>query len=133
MPMRISRVIYILALLLVLVTAFALIYSPRLGTGTIEGTVSIGPWTPVEPVGGSHPPTEVYTSRRIILEGTLLPRVEIPMNGTGYFKEEVRAGTYTLTMTDCTFLGCSRVFPMTVTVTQGQTTALQINIDTGIR
>ena len=52
-------------------------------------------------------------------EGTLLPRVEIPMNGTGYFKEEVRAGTYTLTITDCTFLGCSRVFPMTVTVTQG--------------
>ena len=117
--MRINRVIYILALLLVLVTAFALIYSPRLGTGTIEGTVSIGPWTPIEPVGGSHPPPEVYASRRIILEGTLLPRVEIPMKSTGYFKEEVRAGTYTLTITDCTFLGCSRVFPMTVTVTQG--------------
>jgi hypothetical protein len=133
MPMRISRVLYILALLLVLVTAFALIYSPRIGMGTIEGTVSIGPWTPVQPVGGSHPPPEVYASRRIILKSTTLPGVEIPMNGTGYFKEEVRAGTYTLTMTDCTFLGCSRVFPMTVTVTQGQTTALQINIDTGIR
>ena len=131
--MKIGRAIHILAFLLVLVTTFALIYSLGLSTGTIEGKVSIGPWTPVEPVGGSHPPPEVYTSRHIILENPLLPRTEIPINGTGYFKAEVRSGTYTLTMTDCSFIGCSRVLPMTATVNPGQTTALQINIDTGIR
>jgi hypothetical protein len=133
MLMRMGRVVHILAFLLVLVMAFALINLPGLGTGTIEGTVSIGPWTPVEPVGGSHPPPEVYTSRQIILEGPLLPRTEIPINGTGYFRAEVRSGTYTLTMSDCSFLGCSRVFPMTVTINPGQTTVIQINIDTGIR
>lgn len=131
--MKIGRAIHILAFLLVLVTTFALIYSLGLSTGTIEGKVSIGPWTPVEPVGGSHPPPEVYTSRQIILEGPLLPRIEIPINGTGYIRAEVRSGTYTLTMTHCIFLGCSRVFPMTVTINPGQTTAIKINIDTGIR
>ena len=133
MPMRIGKVTLILALALTAITVFTLAYAPSLGTGTIEGRVTIGPWTPVEPVGGSHPPPEVYTSRRIILEGTLLPRVEIPMNGTGYFTAEVRAGTYSLTMSNCTFLGCSRVLPMTITVKPGQTTKLQIEIDTGIR
>ena len=131
--MRIGKVTLILALALTAITVFTLAYAPSLGTGTIEGRVTIGPWTPVEPVGGSHPPPEVYTSRRIILEGTLLPRVEIPMNGTGYFTAEVRAGTYSLTMSNCTFLGCSRVLPMTITVKPGQTTKLQIEIDTGIR
>jgi hypothetical protein len=45
----------------------------------------------------------------------------------------VRPGTYSLTMSNCTFLGCSRVLPMTITVKQGETTTLQIKIDTGIR
>jgi hypothetical protein len=133
MPMKVSRAIHILALLLVLVTAFALIYSPELNTGTIQGKVIIGPWTPVEPLGGSHPPPEVYTSRRIILEGTLLPRVEIPMNGTGYFRAKVRAGTYSVTISNCTFMGCSRALPETIVVKQGETTIIQLDIDTGIR
>jgi len=133
MPMRIGRIMLILALALTAITVFSLAYSPSLSMGTVEGRVVIGPWKPVEPVEGSHPPPEVYTSRRVILEGTLLPRAEIPMNGTGYFTAEVRAGTYTLTMSNCTFLGCSRVLPMTVTVKPGQITTLEINIDTGIR
>jgi len=103
----------------------------RPGEGIIEGKVSIGPWTPVEPPGGSHPPPAVYTSRRIVLEGP--QTLEIPMNGTGYFHATVEAGTYQLTMTNCTFLGCPRVLPMTVRVDPGKTTTLKIDIDTGIR
>jgi hypothetical protein len=122
-----------LALGLLILVSLSIVYSSSLGVGTIEGRVTIGPWTPVEPIGGSSPPPEVYTSREIILEGTLLPRIEIPMNGTGFFTAEVRTGTYSLDMSNCTFLGCSRVLPMTVTVKQGETTTLQINIDTGIR
>ncbi len=131
--MRAGRLVQILGALLLATIALALIYAPGIGTGTIEGTVTIGPWTPVEPQGGSHPPPEVYTSRRIILTAPLLPRVEIPMNGTGYFSADVRAGTYQLTMTNCTFLGCSRVLPETVTINPGRTTAVDISIDTGIR
>ncbi len=131
--MKISGFVKTLAVLLLVTIALSLVYAPSIGTGTIQGIVSIGPWTPVELPGGSHPPPEVYTSRRIVLEAPFTPRVEILMNGTGYFSAEVRVGTYTLTMTECTFLGCSRVFPMTVTIKPNQTTTIDINIDTGIR
>ncbi|MGD0804992.1 MAG: hypothetical protein ABSA11_13075 [Candidatus Bathyarchaeia archaeon] len=131
--MRTGSIVLALALGLLILVSLSIVYSSSLGVGTIEGRVTIGPWTPVEPIGGSSPPPEVYTSREIILEGTLLPRIEIPMNGTGFFTAEVRTGTYSLDMSNCTFLGCSRVLPMTVTVKQGETTTLQINIDTGIR
>jgi len=131
--LRTGSIVLALALGLLILVSLSIVYSSSLGVGTIEGRVTIGPWTPVEPIGGSSPPPEVYTSREIILEGTLLPRIEIPMNGTGFFTAEVRTGTYSLDMSNCTFLGCSRVLPMTVTVKQGETTTLQINIDTGIR
>jgi hypothetical protein len=131
--MRIHIIVLILVLVLVTILAASLYYPSSLGVGTIEGRVTIGPWTPVEPVVGSHTPPEVYTSRHIILEGTLMTRVDIPMNSTGFFTAKVRAGIYSLTMSNCTFMGCSRVLPMTVTVKQGETTTLQINIDTGIR
>ena len=131
--MKAGNITLIIAVGLAASLIVSLFYSSSYGVGTIQGTVTIGPWTPVEPVGGSHPPPEVYTSRHIILEGTFLPRVEIPMNGTGYFTAQVKPGTYSLTMSNCTFLGCSRVLPMIVTVKQGDTMTLQINIDTGIR
>jgi hypothetical protein len=131
--MRIGRLAQTLAVLLLATIALAFIYVQGVGYGVIQGRVIIGPWTPVEPPGGSHPPPEVYTSRRIILEAPLLPRVEIPMNGTGYFSTELRTGTYTLTLSNCTFLGCPRALPRTVVVKQGQTTTIEIDIDTGIR
>ncbi len=132
--MKIGVAVSLVAALLVMLLVAALVASMlQTGVGVIEGKVSIGPWTPVEPVGGSQPSPEVYTSRRIVLEGPYLKRVEIPMNGTGYFQATVGVGIYRLTMTNCTFLGCSRVLPMTIRVDQGGTTKLGINIDTGIR
>jgi len=132
--MKIGVVAVLVAVSLVILLAAVLAASMlQTGVGVIEGKVTIGPWTPVEPLGGSHPPPEVYTSRRIVLEGPYLQRFEIPMNGTGHFQATVSVGTYRLTMTNCTFVGCSRVLPMTIHVDQGGITRLEINIDTGIR
>jgi hypothetical protein len=131
--MKTEKVAVIIAVVLTAITAFALGLAPSLGTGTVEGRVVIGPWTPIEPPGGSHPPPEVYTSRRVMLEGRLLQRVEIPMNGTGYFRADVRAGNYSITISNCTFIGCSRTLHETIIVKPGETTTLQLDIDTGIR
>ena len=131
--MKTGSIPLLLAVSLVAIVALSLVYSSDFGYGTVEGTVVIGPWTPVEPVGGSHPPPEVYTSRHVILEESFLPRVEIPMNGTGYFKAQVKAGTYSATISNCTFIGCSLAVHETVIVKPGETTKIQINIDTGIR
>ncbi len=127
------RVVHALILILVAVVGITLIYNYTLKEGTIEGTVTIGPWTPVEPPGGSRPPPEVFTSRRIILEGSLFSRIEVPINGSGFFRAHVKAGAYRLTMTNCTFMGCVRALPVTVTVRPGETTSVNIDIDTGIR
>ena len=131
--MRVKKVTLGLVLALTAVILGTLIYNFSVGEGVLEGRVTIGPWTPVEPIGGSHPPPEVYTSRRIVLEGALFQKVGIPMDGTGFFSARVKAGAYSLTMTNCTFLGCSRVLPTTVTVKTGETTTVDIDIDTGIR
>jgi len=133
MPMKVRDITLILVFGLAAILVASLIYSSNYSVGTIQGTVTIGPWTPVEHLGDNNPPPKVYTSRKIILEGLLEPRVEIVMNGTGYFTAQVKTGTYSLTMSNCTFLGCSRVLPIMVNVKQGEITKIQINIDTGIR
>lgn len=97
-----------------IVIALGVLLSTQTGEGTIEGKVSIGPWMPVEPSEESHPSPEVYTSRKIILEGTLFNKIDIPLNGTGYFRAVVKADTYRLTITNCTFLGCQAAFPKTL-------------------
>ena len=119
--------------ILVITIALSFFLSMQTGEGTIEGKVSIGPWTPVEPPGGSYPPPEVYTSRKIVLEGTFYNKIIIALNGTGYFRASVKADTYRLTMSNCTFLGCPNAFPKTVSITSGKTTHVDIEIDTGIR
>ena len=132
--MRMGLVVILTTAVIGIVASAALTHNIlRQGDGIIEGRVTIGPWTPVEPVGGSHPPPEVYTSRMLVLEGAFMQSIQVPMNGTGYFRATVSAGTYTVMMTNCTFIGCSRVFPMSVSVDTGKTTVLQINKDTGIR
>ena len=131
--MKVTKAIVGLVLFLTAIIAGVLIYESTIGEGVIEGAVSIGPWTPIEPIGGSRPPPEVYTSRHIVLEGPLFRKLEIPMNGTGYFNARVIAGTYSITMTNCTFIGCSRVLPMIVTIRTWAITTVKIDIDTGIR
>ena len=125
----------LLAVICILVTIifFGIFLNSQFGEGIIKGKVSIGPWTPVETPGGGYPPPEVYTSRKIILEGSFFNKVVITMNGTGYFHASVKAGIYKLTITNCTFLGCSDVLPKTVSITKGETIIIDINIDTGIR
>jgi hypothetical protein len=122
--MKAGNVMLLLAIGLVAIAALSLVYSSSLSYGTVEGTVTIGPWTPVEPVGGSHPPPEVYTSRRVILEGSFLPRVEIPTNGTGYFRAHMRTWTYSATISNCTYIGCSLAKHQTVIVNPSHTTTI---------
>jgi hypothetical protein len=132
-PMDTGKLALALALLLVSITALSLVLRPSLEVGTIEGRVIIGPWSPVEPPGGNKPPPEVYISRRVILESSNLPSVEISMNGMGYFRAEVRTGTYSARVSNCTWIGCSDAYHETVVIRADETTTIQIDIDTCIR
>ena len=101
--------------------------------GVITGTVSIGPFCPVEHPGQSCQPPDLYTSREFLLQSQSgSSKYRISLNETGGFRAEVPVGTYNVSLTNCTFLGCSRV-PESVTVMPNKVTTINIHIDTGIR
>jgi hypothetical protein len=99
--------------------------------GTISGTVSIGPLCPVEPC--SDPPPDIYSSREVILQPEVGNPVHVKLSLLGIFQAKVDAGTYTVDLTDCTFLGCERTLPTTIIVEPNAVTTINISIDTGIR
>ena len=110
------------------------------GDGTFAGTVTIGPLCPVEPC--DPPAGTPYAVRDLVLQQPGGVRIEIPLDDDGSFSVEVPAGTYTVHLTDCNFLGCATAFPqpgaagaepVTVTIVSGQTTTRDFDIDTGIR
>lgn len=113
------------------VLAFISVPSSIPKDGTLTGTVNIGPLCPVEPC--SNPPPDIYSSRQLILHPQYGQQILIPLRADGSFQAKVRAGTYTVDLTNCTFLGCKNSLPLTVTIEGSQTTILNISIDTGIR
>jgi len=119
---------FIVAGLFVIGTA---IYGIQAEKGTISGKVTIGPLCPVEPC--RNPDPYIYTSRQLILQPTFGYPTYVKLNSNGSFHATVNAGTYTVILTDCTFLGCERSLPITVIVNPNRLTTIDINIDTGIR
>ncbi len=104
--------------------------------GVLEGQVTIGPLVPAVQVGDSDPSPapEVYAAREIVVfkaNGvTDFTRLQIDSNGR--FKAQLPVGTYVV---DINRIGIDSTenFPLEITIKANQTTALSINIDTGIR
>jgi len=101
------------------------------GAGAIAGKVTIGPLCPVEPC--TNPPPEIYSSRQLVLQPDSGNSRFVPLNPDGTFQATMPAGTYTVNMTDCSFLGCTYSMPITITIRPNETTFVIITIDTGIR
>jgi hypothetical protein len=127
-----KRVTAIIAIVLILITALSIV-SLNVKTGVIEGQVSIGPFSPVEPSSGSTVPPGTYSSRSLILTPSWGDAIHIPLNEEGFFSAEVKAGSYQVTISDCVFLGCRSALPRTVVIRSGEKTNISIDIDTGIR
>ena len=110
------------------------------GDGTFTGTVTIGPLCPVEPC--NLPTGTPYAVRDLVLQQPGGVLIDIPLNDDGSFSTEIPAGTYTVHLSPCDYLGCATTFPRpgtagteptTVTIVSGQTTTRDYDIDTGIR
>lgn len=104
---------------------------PQGEMGVLYGQVRIGPLCPVEPCPAPTP--DVYSSRALVLESETGERLEVPLTPDGWFKVQVKAGVYVVTLTDCNFLGCRTALPRKVQVAANEVTTLEIDIDTGIR
>lgn len=103
-------------------------------TGTLTGTVSIGPLCPVEPCTVSRDQLlAAYAARPISIStagGTPVASVTAdPVTG---YSVALRPGTYVVDAAHGG-IGGSRDLPKTVTIRSGETVWLNISIDTGIR
>jgi hypothetical protein len=104
--------------------------------GVLQGHVLIGPLTPVQRVGQPEPTPapEVYAARQIVVyqaDGkTEVARLKIDSQGN--YRVELPPGTYVVAINRG---GIDRGagLPATIQITAGQTSTLDISIDTGIR
>lgn len=107
---------------------------PQNSYGILEGSVSIGPCCPVEQVNSTCCSPDTYTSRSLVLTQSFFsPATYVPLSADGSFDSNVAQGTYSVTLTNCLYLGCLRTFPQKVMIYAGRTTILNVSIDTGIR
>jgi hypothetical protein len=105
------------------------------GTGTLEGTVTIGPLTPVQSENVTPTtPCSVYEARKIVVFSANGQQKlhDVDIDCEGHYRIQLAAGTYTV---DINHSGIDRAagFPKQVTITADQTTTLDVDIDTGIR
>lgn len=99
--------------------------------GVLEGAVTIGPLCPVEPCGDSS--VDPYSGKELVLQQPGGVRIQVPIQSDGIFRAVITAGSYTVNMSPCEYLGCQTTFPITVDIVDGETATLNIDIDTGIR
>ena len=110
-------------------------------TGQLQGGVTIGPVFPgPEQPGDSRPvPPEVFAARKVMVYDesgkTLLWQVDINQINqgvTGYYSILLKPGTY---IVDINHVGIDRSgnVPQKITIKEGQTITINLDIDTGIR
>ncbi len=105
--------------------------------GTLSGTVSIGPICPVEtnpPQPQCQPTAEMYAAREFLV---LSPDQKTTItsfhaNADGKYSLALPPGIYVVVSAKTGFGNMSNL-PMTATIIAGQTTTLNISVDTGIR
>lgn len=100
-------------------------------TGTLAGKVIIGPLCPVEPCNSQ---TNPYPDHEVLVTDSsenIVSRIAVNIDGT--FVGTVPVGDYSVRLEPCEYLGCNFGVPMQVVITEGTTTNVEIDIDTGIR
>ncbi len=103
--------------------------------GVIEGTVTIGPISPVEIEGETTTiPCEVYEARKIMIydEAGNNLIIQADIDCEGMYREELSPGAY---MVDINNIGIDRSgeVPMIIEIKASESVTLDIDIDTGIR
>jgi hypothetical protein len=110
--------------------------------GTLKASFSVGPTQPVcsanstvGPAPSSYSSIEAVVSPSPSGQATKLP-IAWTSNGcavSGSVQASLAPGSYSLSLSSCTFMGCSSALPKSFVVVAGQYTSIDVSIDTGIR
>lgn len=106
----------------------------QISTGVLEGKVTIGPTCPVQRPGEDcEAAPEVYLAHHLAITTTGGQFVkDVSLDGKGNYHTELAAGNYLVQFTP-NDIGIGGSEPFETSVTGGETTNLDIHIDTGIR
>jgi hypothetical protein len=112
------------------------------GAGTLQASFDIGPTQPVCRANATVGPASAqYASIEAVVTSQPSGRaVTLPVswlsNGcsvSGSLEAPLAPGAYSLDLSSCQFMGCSSALPKSFVVAAGQTTSVDVSIDTGIR
>jgi len=102
--------------------------------GVLEGKVSIGPITPVQPTTPVPTPPEVYAARKVLVYDRYHSKLieTVSLDNNGYYSVKLKPGMYVV---DINYAGMDRSsdVPKTIEIEAGHTVQLNISIDTGLR
>jgi hypothetical protein len=133
-----GRSLFIIALVIIILAGVlalnAGMFQQEDASGTLTGTVTIGPLCPVEPCSVSRDQVlAAYAARPLLIrtDGGILVQSVTADPDTGY-SVSLHPGTYVVDITP-RGIGGSPDLPRTVTIHAGETVRLDIDIDTGIR
>ena len=104
-------------------------------TGSLEGTVKIGPICPVEHPGQECPtPPEAYAIRKVLVYDEAKTKLlfTLDISSKGEYAAQLLTGKYTVDLKRAGIDQSAEV-PAVVTIHANTVTQLDINIDTGIR
>jgi len=111
-------------------------------TGTLEANFSIGPTEPVcsanataGPAPSSYSSIEAVVTPSGSAQASTFP-VAWTSTGcavVGSVQASLAPGSYSLSLSSCSFMGCSSSLPKSFVVVAGQSTSIDVSIDTGIR
>ena len=111
-------------------------------TGTLDANFSIGPIQPLCSANSTAGPApSSYSSLEAVVtpspsgQASTFPIVWTS-NGceaSGSLQASLAPGSYSLNLSSCTFLGCVSALPRSFLVVAGQSTGIDVSIDTGLR
>ena len=123
-------------LIILLPLLFISACSPPQEKGTLRGTVTIGPLVPVMREGEPTPTPNpaVFEERKVVvhpMDGRIW-EIVVDIQPDGSYQVKLEAGTYII---DINGLGIDSAagLPTEIEILPGETTVLDIDIDTGIR
>lgn len=109
--------------------------SPVIGTGILQGTMTIGPICPVErPDQPCLPTAEMFAARKIYVyeANRTTIKTTLTTDAQGKFKVTLPVGDYWVDMIH-QGIGATRGVPAEINIKSGATLDLNIDVDTGIR
>jgi len=109
-------------------------------TGTLEGTVTVGPIWPVERPGEERPvPPGVFEERKVVIYNQsskkileVVDLVQIDQSARAGYSVQLKPGKYVIDINRDGIDSSSEVTKM-IEIKSGQTITVDIDIDTGIR